>query len=393
MANLCIVICRNVNGVSELHTDILRHSVFYNYFRYSPHKFVNITNGVTHRRWLLHANPGLAQLISETIGDKWIRDPERLSDLAAYVDDATFAARFQDIKLNNKRRLAEYIFQTTGGVVDPFSIFDVQVKRLHEYKRQLLNIIHILHLYRQIKEDKRVLTHPHTFIFGAKASPGYHRAKLIIKLITSVSEFIENDSDPYVREMLKVVFIENYGVSIAEITIPAADVSEQISTAGKEASGTGCMKLMLNGAVTLGTLDGANVEIHDLVGDANMYLFGKTSDVVIDLYKPGGYHPSDYYPGDPLIERLVDFIIGPELRAVGDFDSLWRLYKDFISKDYFMTLLDTRAYVKTKDRMLADYEDVRAWRQKSLMNTAMAGFFSSDRAARQYNERIWELGM
>ena len=395
MANLCIVMCRNINGVSELHTNILKYNIFHNYFKYTPYKFLNVTNGITHRRWLLHANPGLSGLICETIGDKWIREPERLSELARFADDSAFAAKFTDIKLNNKRQLADYIFHTSGEYVDPFSIFDVQVKRLHEYKRQLLNILHILHLYRKLKADRQALAHPRTFIFGAKASPGYHRAKLIIKLITSVAEFIENDPDPYVREMLKVVFVEDYGVSIAEKIIPAADVSEQISTAGKEASGTGNMKMMINGALTIGTLDGANVEIKKRVGDDNIYIFGLTSVEAGKLYSDGGYISRFIYESDKDLAGAVDMLIDGSLqpdrpRLFNDiYNSL--LYNEAGLSDSYFVFRDFSSYAKTQRKLEKDFTQSAIWRNKAIKNVAAAGYFTSDRAVGEYNRHIWRL--
>ena len=395
MANLCIVMCKAVNGVSELHTDILKHNIFFNYFVNTPEKFINVTNGVTHRRWLLNANPELSALISGAIGDRWISEPERLSDLNKFIDDAAFAERFSDVKMKNKQKLAAYIEKTSDIRVDPASIFDIQVKRLHEYKRQLLNIIHILHLYRRLREGEQAFAHPRTFIFGAKASPGYHRAKMIIKLITSVSEQIENDPNPYVREMLKVVFIENYGVSIAEKIIPAADVSEQISMAGKEASGTGNMKLMLNGAVTLGTLDGANVEIKKHVGDENIYIFGLTSLEAGKLITDRSYNSQVVYDFDENLARAVDMLIDGTLqpdkpRIFADiYNSL--LYNDAEMSDMFLVFRDFASYAATQQKLIKDFTDGAAWRRKAICNVAAAGFFSSDRAIREYNDNVWRL--
>ena len=395
MANLCFVICRKVNGVSALHTDILKNIVFRNYFLNTPQKFINVTNGVTHRRWLLHANPGLSGLISDAIGDAWIREPERLSDLSRFASDAAFAAGFMNVRRKNKERLIDYIYATTGELLDPGSIFDVQVKRLHEYKRQLLNIIHILYLYKKIKEEPEAQVHPRTFIFAAKASPGYHRAKLIIKLITSVAEHIANDPDPAVREKLKVVFIENYGVSIAEKIIPAADVSEQISTAGKEASGTGNMKLMLNGAVTIGTFDGANIEIRNLVGDDNIYIFGLRADEVQRLYTEGEYDSRLLYNTDRELAEAVNMIMDGTLqpdkpRIFNDiFNSL--LYNVTGLSDEYLIFEDFRAYAGAQRALEKDYAHKARWSRKAIRNVAAAGYFSSDRAINEYCKYIWRM--
>ena len=395
MANLCIVMSKNVNGVSELHTDILRHTIFHNYNKHTPKKFISITNGVTHRRWLLHVNPELTSLVSNAIGDGWITEPERLSELSRFADDAAFAADFMNIKLRNKKQLSKYIYQTTGELADPNSIFDVQIKRLHEYKRQLLNIIHILHIYRKLKEDPKALAHPHTFIFGAKASPGYYRAKLIIKLITSVAAHIRNDPDPLVREMLRVLFIENYGVSIAEKIIPAADVSEQISTAGKEASGTGNMKLMLNGAVTLGTLDGANVEIKRRVGDDNIYIFGLTANETHRLYADGGYNSRRLYEEDADLAGAVDMFIDGALQPdkprmfIDIYNSL--LDNEGGLSDEFLVFRDFKSYANAQQRLESDFLRGSQWSSKAIKNVAAAGYFSSDRTIGEYNKYIWRL--
>ena len=393
MANLCIVMCRTVNGVSDLHTKILRKDVFREFCEEEPKKLVNVTNGVTHRRWLLHANPGLAGLIRETIGEDWILEPDQLKRLADYADDRVFQKRCEQIKMENKQRLADYILDTNGVMVDPQSIFDIQVKRLHEYKRQLLNVIHILHLYQRIKEDKSYRPYPRTFIFGAKASPGYYRAKMIIKLINSLAALIE--ADPDVRKYLQVVFIENYGVSLAEKIIPAADVSEQISTAGKEASGTGNMKFMLNGAVTIGTLDGANVEIEKLVGADNIYIFGMRAKEVSDLYNSGNYSSMHLYEIDEAINKAVNMIADGTLtpdkpRIFTDiYNSL--LYNERGLADRYFVLRDFNSYKETHERLLTDYNNKSNWYHKTIINIASAGYFSSDRAIRDYNEMIWHL--
>ncbi|MDR3121636.1 MAG: glycogen/starch/alpha-glucan phosphorylase [Clostridiales bacterium] len=395
MANLCIVMSKKVNGVSGLHTEILKHTIFSDYYHHTPAKFLNVTNGVTHRRWLLHANHGLARLISDTIGNGWILEPAQLAGIAPYAEDAAFAESFMKVKYENKARLADYILQMTGARVDPASMFDVQVKRLHEYKRQLLNIIHILHLYAQLKEDPRAIKHPRTFIFAAKAAPGYYRARLIIKLITSISEHLANDPDPKVREMLRVVFVENYGVSIAEKIIPAADVSEQISTAGKEASGTGNMKFMLNGALTIGTLDGANVEMRERVGDDNIYIFGLTAGEVQKLYADGSYNSRQVYDADRALAHAVNLIADGTLTPekprlfIDIFNSL--LYNEGGMSDEYLVLKDFKSYANTQLRVEADFLQKRLWNQKAIVNVANAGYFSSDRSIHDYNEKIWRL--
>ena len=389
MARLCIHYGRRVNGVAALHTEILKRTELAPFYALYPERFVNVTNGISFTRWLSHANPALDAYLASLLGDGWRQNPDALKGLAAYREDDAVLLRLSDIKRENKARLAKYLRETQGLSVNEDAVFDVQIKRLHEYKRQQMNALYIIYKYLKIKAGNRP-ARPVAVIFGAKAAPAYVLAKDIIHLILCLKQLVE--SDPEVSPFLQVVMVENYNVTLAEKLIPAADISEQISLASKEASGTGNMKLMLNGAVTLGTLDGANVEIHGLVGDGNMYLFGATSEKVIDLYRTGGYHPASHYRGDALIEPLVDFLVGPELRRIGDTDSLLRLYKDLVSKDWFMTLLDTRAYIETKERALSGYENARSWRQKSLLNTAMAGFFSSDRAISQYNEAIWQIG-
>jgi starch phosphorylase len=393
MANLCVVMCKSVNGVSALHTDILKNQVFNLYYKYRPDQFVNVTNGVTHRRWLLYANPGLARLVTEALGgDDWILDPERLQGLAAFERDAPFLARLAEVKRQNKERLAEHIAATSGTRVDPASLFDVQVKRLHEYKRQLLNIVHILYLYREIRRDPAAVPWPRTFVFGAKASPGYYRARLIIKLINSVAAYIAKD--PRARDLLRVVFVENYGVSLAEKIIPAADVSEQISTAGKEASGTGNMKFMLNGAVTVGTLDGANVEMRERVGDDNIYIFGLRADEVDQLYREG-YDSKGIYERDERLRGAIGMIEDGSLepdkpRLFADiFNSL--LYNEGGLSDQYLVLRDFDSYQETQARLARDYLDRQAWNRKSLANIAAAGYFSSDRSILEYNEQIWHL--
>ena len=393
MANLCIVMCNCVNGVSALHTDILKYDVFNDYYRETPKKFVNITNGVTHRRWLLHANPGLSRLITGTIGDDWIMRPNLLKEIEQYAGDSSFQEQFAQVKLQNKQRLSNYLRNASGIDLDPTFIFDIQVKRLHEYKRQLLNIIHVLHLYRRLKYDPAYKPHPRAFIFGAKASPGYYRAKLIIKLITSVAKLVNNDPD--VSNRLKVVFVENYGVSIAEKIIPAADVSEQISTAGKEASGTGNMKFMLNGAITIGTLDGANVEIEELVGADNIYIFGMKANEVTELYANGRYRSRQIYESYDALKAAINMIEDGTLepdkpRLFNDiFNSL--LYNESGISDHYFVLKDFGDYAATHERIATDFIDKALWNKKAIINVANAGYFSSDRSIREYNEKIWKL--
>ena len=389
MAHLAIAGGYSVNGVARLHTEILKKQELKDFYEMYPEKFNNKTNGITQRRFMVHANPLLTEWITDHIGDKWITDLPQLAKLKVYADDKKAQQEFMNIKYQNKVRLAKYILEHNGIEVDPNSIFDVQVKRLHEYKRQLMNILHVMYLYNQIKEHPERDFYPRTFIFGAKAAAGYRRAKLTIKLINSVADVINNDAS--INGKLKVVFIENYRVSNAEIIFAAADVSEQISTASKEASGTGNMKFMLNGAVTLGTSDGANVEIHELVGDDNIYIFGKDSDTVIKHYEKADYVSKDYYKKSPVIKEAVDFIVSKEVLKVGKKENLERLYNELLNKDWFMTLLDLKEYIKTKERVYKDYENKDAWNKKCLINIAKAGFFSSDRTIAQYNEDIWHL--
>ncbi len=391
MANLCLYVCSAVNGVSRLHTKILTEDIFRDYYNVAPEKFHAITNGVTFRRWLRLANPGLDGLITQTVGDV-MRDSDRLKELLSRREDDAFLAAYRDVKQENKRQLAAYIREHNGFDVDASSLFDVQVKRLHEYKRQLLNALHILSLYFEIKDNPEGDFTPRTFIFGAKSSPSYHRAKLIIKLVNSVADLVNRD--PVVREKMKVVFIENYGVSIAQKIVAAADVSEQISTAGMEASGTGNMKLMLNGAVTVGTLDGANVEISELVGLGNIYLFGLRDYEVAD-YKRYNNNAQAVVQSDPMLARVVDALTNgllcPEKPGLFREIANSLLYGDYGYADPYMVLRDFADYRAAHKRIAADYRDTRAWTQKALTNTAMAGYFSSDRSVREYNEKIWHI--
>ena len=390
MAHIDIHYGFSVNGVAALHTDILKKNELNNFYRLYPEKFNNKTNGITFRRWLLHCNPQLADYISELIGDGFKKDAFELKKL----DDRAFTAniktlhRLLAIKDSKKQELADYLKETQDIDIDPKSIFDIQVKRLHEYKRQQMNALYLIHKYLEIKRGSRPAT-PITAIFGAKAAPAYTIAKDIIHMILCLRQVI--DSDPDVKPWLNVVMVNNYNVSLAEKLIPACDISEQISLASKEASGTSNMKFMLNGAVTLGTDDGANVEIHELVGDDNIYVFGARSEKVIDLYAQSGYHSRKIYESDPEIEELVDFIISKEMIMIGDPVNLGRLYKELVSKDWFMTLLDLKDYIKTKEQMLNDYEDEKSWAKKMLVNIAKAGYFSSDRTIAEYDKDIWHL--
>ena len=387
MAHMDIHYGFSVNGVAALHTEILKESELKNFYQIYPEKFNNKTNGITFRRWLMACNPALSSYIQTLIGDGFKKDATELEKLMAYVDDADVHERLDAIRRENKQKLSDFLKETQGVVVDPASVFDVQVKRLHEYKRQQMNALFAIHQYLEIKKGN--LPHrPITMIFGAKAAPAYIIAKDIIHLLLCLQELTCND--PEVAPYLKVIMVENYNVTKAEKIIPAADISEQISLASKEASGTSNMKFMLNGALTLGTEDGANVEIGELVGPDNIYIFGKKKDYVIDAYAQGSYHVADYY-ADPQIRQLVDFIIGDQMRAIGDAESLERLHREISGKDYFMALLDLRDYIETKNRLLTDFEDRENWLKKEVVNIAHAGFFSSDRTIAQYNQDIWHL--
>lgn len=387
MAHMDIHYGYSVNGVAYLHTEILKNSELNNFYKLYPEKFNNKTNGITFRRWLMSCNPELSAMITDLIGEGWKKDANELEKLGNFVNDDAVLDRLLAVKAGKKADLKNYLKMKQGFEIDENSIYDIQVKRLHEYKRQQMNALYIIHKYKEIKAGKKPKT-PVTMIFGAKAAPAYILAKDIIHLILCLQELIDND--PEVSPYLKVVMVENYNVTKAEHLIPACDISEQISLASKEASGTGNMKFMLNGAVTLGTMDGANVEIHDLVGEDNIYIFGKSSEEVIRLYDTAGYHPQDYY-ADPQIAELVDFIVSKELVQIGDPENLGRLYKELCNKDWFMTLLDVKDYIAKKEQMLADYEDRMAWAKKMLINTAKAGFFSSDRTIAEYNRDIWKL--
>lgn len=388
MAHIDIHYGFSVNGVAAIHTDILKNTELNAFYKLYPEKFNNKTNGITFRRWLLSCNRELAGFLSETIGDGYKKDANKLEKLLEYQDDEKVLNRIAEIKMNRKKDLAAYVKEVEGVTLNPDSIFDIQSKRLHEYKRQQMNALYIIHKYLEIKAGKKP-ARPMTFIFGAKAAPAYVIAQDIIHLLLVLQEIINND--PEVSPYMTVLMVENYNVSYAEKMIPACDISEQISLASKEASGTGNMKFMLNGAVTLGTSDGANVEIHELVGDDNIYIFGEKSETVIEHYEKADYVSKDYYEKSPVIKAAVDFIVGKEALKVGHKKNLERLHKELLNKDWFMTLLDLEDYIATKDRMMADYEDQTKWRKMMLVNIAKAGFFSSDRTIAEYNRDIWKL--
>ncbi|EKY29555.1 glycogen/starch/alpha-glucan phosphorylase [Clostridium celatum] len=387
MANMDIHYGFSVNGVAALHTEILKKEELKAFYDIYPEKFNNKTNGITFRRWLLHCNNELAKYITELIGDGFKTDAMELERLGKYVNNKEVLAKLEEIKKQNKIELKKYLKETQNVDIDENSIFDIQIKRLHEYKRQQMNVLYIINKYLEIKEGKIPKT-PITMIFGAKAAPAYIIAQDIIHAILCLQEIINND--PEVNKYLKVVMVENYNVTKASKLIPACDVSEQISLASKEASGTGNMKFMLNGALTLGTEDGANVEIHQLVGDENIYIFGKSSEEVIEHYRRSDYIARRYYDKES-IKPLVDFLVSDTMLAVGDKINLQRLHNDLIGKDWFMTLLDIEEYIKIKDKVFEDYEDREAWNRKVLINISKAGYFSADRTIAQYNEEIWKL--
>ena len=388
MAHIDIHYGYSVNGVAALHTEILKNNELNNFYRIYPEKFNNKTNGITFRRWLMHCNHALTDLITEKIGDGFKKDASELEKLLAYKEDETTLADLLKIKAECKKALVNYLKQTQGIELCEDGIFDIQIKRLHEYKRQQMNALYVIHKYLEIKSGKFPAT-PINIVFGAKAAPAYTIAKDIIHLILCLQELIQKD--PEVQPYLNVVMVENYNVTLAEKLIPACDLSEQISLASKEASGTGNMKFMLNGAVTLGTMDGANVEIADLVGTDNIYIFGESSQEVIDHYNKGDYHPNWYYENDEEIRKLIDFIVSEPMLAIGNEENLRRLHHELIHKDWFMTLLDLKDYTKKKEEAYAAYENRMEWAKKMLTNIAKAGFFSSDRTIAQYNEEIWKL--
>ena len=388
MAHMDIHFGYSVNGVAYLHTEILKNTELNNFYKLYPEKFNNKTNGITFRRWLMSCNPELSAYITELIGEGWKKDANELEKLGNFINDDAVLTKLVDIKNAKKTELASYLKKTQNLDVPDNSIFDIQVKRLHEYKRQQLNVLYIIRKYFEIKAGKKPAT-PITCFFGAKAAPAYIIAKDIIHAILCLQQIINND--PEVSPYLKVFMVENYNVTLAEKLFPAANISEQISLASKEASGTGNMKFMLNGAITLGTSDGANVEIAELVGDENIYVFGEDSQTVIDRYERGDYCSKDYYDKDAELKKAVDFLVSDEMMKVGSKENLERLYNELLNKDWFMTFPDFEDYCKTKEKAYADYEDKKAWAKKMLVNISKAGFFSSDRTIKQYNDEIWHL--
>lgn len=388
MAHMDIHFGYSINGVASLHTEILKNSELKAFYELYPEKFNNKTNGITFRRWLLHCNHELSQYITSLIGDEYKTDATKLKDLLKFVDDETVLNKLLTIKQNRKQDLCNYLDKTMHLTLNPNSIFDIQIKRLHEYKRQQMNLLYIIQLLQKIRSGY-VPSTPITFIFGAKAAPAYIIAKDIIHAILCLQDIIAKD--PVASKYIQVVMVENYNVTNAEKLIPACDFSEQISLASKEASGTGNMKFMLNGAITIGTEDGANVEIHELVGDDNIYIFGESSDDVIAHYNNNDYDAGKYYNNDEIIKNAVDFLISEEMTSIGQAENLHRLHHELISKDWFMSLLDLKAYIQTKDQAYNDYEDRLAWAKKSLINIANAGYFSSDRTIAEYNNDIWHL--
>ena len=388
MAHIDIHYTFSVNGVASLHTDILKNNELHNFYEIYPEKFNNKTNGITFRRWLMHCNPELTELIERLIGDEFKLDAEKLQELTKYIDDKEVLQKLLDIKHDKKIELKKYLKKTQNIDIDENSIFDIQIKRLHEYKRQYMNALYVIYKYLQIKKGNTPTT-PITIIFGAKAAPAYTIAKDIIHLILCLQQLIDNDEE--VNKYLKVVMVENYNVTAAEKLIPACDISEQISLASKEASGTGNMKFMLNGALTLGTEDGANVEIHELVGDENIFIFGESSETVIEHYKNGDYDPLDFYIKDKNIKEVVDFIVSDEIMNIGCEENLIRLYKEILRKDWFMGLLDFKSYCNKKEEAFKEYENRESWAKKVLINISKAGYFSSDRTIEEYNKDIWKL--
>lgn len=388
MARMDMHFSHSINGVAALHTEILKNQELKPFYDIYPSKFNNKTNGITFRRWIMHCNPALASLFDQMIGTEWRKNADQLERLLDHYNDEWFLDRLDEIKHDNKVRFAQFMKKSQNVDIDPDSIIDIQIKRMHEYKRQQMNVLYVIYKYLQIKAGN-VPTRPITVVFGGKAAPAYYQAKCVIHAILCLSQLINND--PEVSRYLKVVMIENYNISKAELAIPASDISEQISLASKEASGTGNMKFMLNGAVTLGTNDGANVEIAQLVGKENIYTFGKSSDEVINLYNTNGYHSSDYYNGSELIRNCIDLLTSEEMLAIGDKTMLNDLRDNLINKDWFMTLLDLEEYCNVKDQVFREYEDRGAWKRKALVNIAKSGFFSSDRTIEEYNRDIWHL--
>ena len=388
MAHMDIHYGFSINGVASLHTEILKNSELHQFYEIYPEKFNNKTNGITFRRWLMYCNQPLTKFISSLIGEGYKKDADELKKLLAYKDDQKVLDQLLEIKTNAKKICKDFVLENTGIEIDENSVFDIQIKRLHEYKRQQLNALYIIYKYLEIKDGKKP-ERPITFIFGAKAAPAYYIAKDIIHLLLTLETLIQNDPD--VAPYMKLVMVENYNVSAAEKLIPACDISEQISLASKEASGTGNMKFMLNGAITLGTMDGANVEISDLVGKDNIYIFGESSDEIIKHYEKMDYNSRAIYEGDADIKKYVDFIVSEPMLKLGKEEHLRNFYNELLNKDWFMTLLDLKDYIKVKDQVFADYEDRSSWAKKMLVNIGEAGFFSSDRTIEQYNKDIWHL--
>ena len=388
MAHMDIHYGFSINGVAALHTEILKNSELHQFYEIYPEKFNNKTNGITFRRWLMYCNQPLTKFISSLIGEGYKKDADELKKLLAYKDDQKVLDQLLEIKTNAKKICKDFVLENTGIEIDENSVFDIQIKRLHEYKRQQLNALYIVYKYLEIKDGKKP-ERPITFIFGAKAAPAYYIAKDIIHLLLTLETLIQNDPD--VAPYMKLVMVENYNVSAAEKLIPACDISEQISLASKEASGTGNMKFMLNGAITLGTMDGANVEISDLVGKDNIYIFGESSDEIIKHYEKMDYNSRAIYEGDADIKKYVDFIVSEPMLKLGKEEHLRNFYNELLNKDWFMTLLDLKDYIKVKDQVFADYEDRNSWAKKMLVNIGEAGFFSSDRTIEQYNKDIWHL--
>ena len=388
MAHMDIHYGFSINGVAALHTEILKNSELHQFYEIYPEKFNNKTNGITFRRWLMYCNQPLTKFISSLIGEGYKKDADELKKLLAYKDDQKVLDQLLEIKTNAKKICKDFVLENTGIEIDENSVFDIQIKRLHEYKRQQLNALYIIYKYLEIKDGKKP-ERPITFIFGAKAAPAYYIAKDIIHLLLTLETLIQNDPD--VAPYMKLVIVENYNVSAAEKLIPACDISEQISLASKEASGTGNMKFMLNGAITLGTMDGANVEISDLVGKDNIYIFGESSDEIIKHYEKMDYNSRSIYEGDADIKKYVDFIVSEPMLKLGKEEHLRNFYNELLNKDWFMTLLDLKDYIKVKDQVFADYEDRNSWAKKMLVNIGEAGFFSSDRTIEQYNKDIWHL--
>ena len=388
MAHMDIHYGFSINGVAALHTEILKNSELHQFYEIYPEKFNNKTNGITFRRWLMYCNQPLTKFISSLIGEGYKKDADELKKLLAYKDDQKVLDQLLEIKTNAKKICKDFVLENTGIEIDENSVFDIQIKRLHEYKRQQLNALYIIYKYLEIKDGKKP-ERPITFIFGAKAAPAYYIAKDIIHLLLTLETLIQNDPD--VAPFMKLVMVENYNVSAAEKLIPACDISEQISLASKEASGTGNMKFMLNGAITLGTMDGANVEISDLVGKDNIYIFGESSDEIIKHYEKMDYNSRAIYEGDADIKKYVDFIVSEPMLKLGKEEHLRNFYNELLNKDWFMTLLDLKDYIKVKDQVFADYEDRNSWAKKMLANIGEAGFFSSDRTIAQYNKDIWHL--